>query len=144
MANAVKWSAPVTTADLLTTELNALASATLSAASAEQDNATNKDRWADFVLNVTYGTNPAAGGHVALYMTVALDGSNHSDVQRDMTSMLVGAFPLRATTVAQRVPLSGIRLPPYKVKFFVDNQAGQAMSASGHTVKWGRYNEEIQ
>ena len=139
----LKWSAPVAIASLLTTELNSLANATLSAVTAAQDNATNKNRWADFELVVTYGTNPSAGGHVALYATVSLDGTNYSDTQRDMMTCWLGAFPLRATTAAQRIVIKGVQLPPQLLKFFVDNQAGQAMAASGNTLKWSQYNEEI-
>jgi len=140
MGYTVKWEAPQSLANILTTELNSLASATLSAAGAELDNSTGLYLFADFVLSVTYGTNPTAGGYVALYLTEALDGSTHSDVERELTSQLVGSFPLRATTSAQKIVLRGVQLPPFKIKPYVDNQAGQAMAASGNTLAWARYN----
>lgn len=132
-----------TAVSALTTELNSLATAAYSAASAAQDNTTNLDFWADFELNVTFGTNPTAGTSVDLYIVSSLDGTNYGDgggaVAPPYTSY-VGPFPVRAVTTAQRIELRGIQLPEGLWKAVVlNNGTGQAMAASGNTLLYRSY-----
>lgn len=142
-----------TIASLMTTELNSLAN-NAGALGVEYDNATNLYLWGYFELVVTYGTNPTAGNLVELYLVPAPDGTNYADNTTGASgttsaNYYVGGFPLRAVTTAQRIGLTGasgsgpIWLPPCKFKAFVINKAGQAMAASGNTLKMIPYRYQI-
>lgn len=149
MPNPVKWSAyAAALASALTTELNALANGSYSAAGTEIDNAAAGTHYpyADFELGVTYGTAPSAGGYVALFLVMALDGTNYQDGGGSVAppaTAWVGNFPLRAVTTAQRVVLRGVLLPNAKFKLVAQNNAGQAMAASGHTLGYRAYGDEV-
>lgn len=147
MANAVKWSTPASIASVMTTELNSLASGSKAVASSAVDNATDKNRYADFELNVTFGSSPSAGGYVLLYLIPSLDGTNFADgdASTDPQSHLeVGAFQVRATTNAQKLHLRDVKLPPFKFKPLLVNNTSQSFPASGSTLKTRAYNEEVQ
>lgn len=125
----------------LSTELNALANATYSAASATIDNSTNLDLYIDLLLSVTYGTAPSAGGTVDLYVVPSLDNTTFADGGGSTApahALLVGSFELRAVTTAQNIVLRDIPLPQY-AKLVAYNNAGQAMAATGNTVKYRTY-----
>lgn len=141
-----KWSALGTLTTYLSTELNSLASAAnkLGAAIANQ---TNKDKLAILELVVTFGTAPAAGKSVDLYAVFSADGTNYSDgddtVDPPVTSYLC-SFPLRAVTTAQRIVVPNVPLlAPASVKLLLLNESGQAMAATGNTLKYATYNSEI-
>jgi hypothetical protein len=146
MANEILWKAQ-SSAALLTTQLNSLANEAFSDAGAEYDNASNLFRFGDFEIDVTYGTNPAADGYVALHLVKALDGTNYEDGSSSLdpsNTTWVGAVNVQATTSAQKVTLTGVPLPPFKFKAILQNVAGQAMAASGNTVTLYPYVEEVQ
>lgn len=154
MPNAVKWETPVSETDLLTTELNSMtASGGLSTLGAAFDNQAGKDRWASFVLNVTFGTAPTAGGTVDLYLVPRIDLTNFADSSDPLQlSMLVATFTVRNTTSAQRIagaaygPPGGIitRLAPLQYKAIAVNNADQAFPASGSTLSMTTFVEEVQ
>lgn len=147
MPNAVKWSALGTSTTAMSTELNSLANGSRAIASSAVDNDAARNMYADFELYVTYGVAPSAGGRVDLYLVQTLDGTNYADgsasVAPPMTSF-AGSFPLRAVTTAQRIVLRHVLLPATDYKPLLDNQAGQAMAASGNTLKYRAYNAEVQ
>lgn len=122
----------------LSTELNSLATATNSAASAALDNGTNLDVYIDAELVLaTQGvarSNPAV---VLLYAVYALDGTNYGDVNQDCSDFL-GQFSLDAAVTARRVALQGGPAPlkPGLFKLFVRNTTGQALAATGNTVRY--------
>jgi hypothetical protein len=123
----------------LTTELNSLATATATAAGPAQDNSSNLDLYADFVLSVTFGTNPTAGATVDLYLLPSVDGgTNYADAVVAATparNMLVGSFYCRAVTTAQIMTVTNVPIPE-KFKMMVVNNSGQSFPASGSTVKY--------
>lgn len=122
----------------LTTELNSLATATASALGPAQDNSSNLDLYADFVLSVTFGTNPTANSTVDLYLLPAVDGTNYADAVVAATpakNMLVGSFYVRAVTTAQLIAITNVPIPE-KFKMMVINNTGQTMAASANTVKY--------
>lgn len=143
MANVVKYNAfEESKTSALTTELNSLADGS-NAISAEIANETDLDMFADFELNVTFGTAPAGEQAVELYLIPALDGTNYADGSGSVDpakALLAGVFEVRAVTSAQRVGVWGVRLPPSDFKVLVINEAGQAFPASGSTVQYRRYN----
>ncbi len=127
---------PVTALD---TQLNSLATATASAAGSAQDNSTNLDLYADFVLSVTFGTNPTANATVDLYILPSVDGgTNYADAVVAATpakNMLAGSFYVRAVTTAQVITITNVPIPE-KFKVMVINNTGQSMAASGNTLKY--------
>ena len=132
-----KWAAYTSRGSVLSTELNALASAGRSAAGAEVDNGTNLDMFGVLELSVTFGTAPSAGGYVEIYMVTAPDGTNYEDGSNTIdpgTHKLVDRIPVRAVTTAQRLSGRLIPLLPEKTKFLLYNGSGQAFPASGSTL----------
>jgi hypothetical protein len=123
-------------AAVMTTELDGLAN-NARAISGAIDNTVELDFW-DVELVVTYGTAPSTGGTVELYLVESVDGTNYGDGDDAVAppaTALVGVFPLRAVTTAQRIMLRGVMVPPLNFKYVVTNKAGQAMAASGNTLK---------
>ena len=128
-----------TPASALSTELNSLATATASAAGTAQDNSSNLDLFADFMLAVTFGTAPTAGSSVDLYILPSVDGgTTYSDTPAATSppkELLAGSFYVRAVTSAQEIALPNVSIPE-KFKCCLINNAGQTMAASGNTLKY--------
>lgn len=127
--------------DILTTELNSLASSTsntLSSAGSAIDNSTNKYIWYDveFLAGGTY--TPTAGGFLELWLLRTLDGTNYEDG----SSTIAPArrpdviIPVRAgTTITPRAGGQGrLILPPGLSKPIVRNQSGATLPSSGNKV----------
>lgn len=132
-----KWAAYTSRGNVLSTELNALASAGRSAAGTEVDNGANLDMFGVLELAVTFDTAPAAGGYVETYMVTAPDGTNYEDGSNTVdpgTHKLIDRIPVRAVTTAQRLTGRMIPLLPEKTKFLLYNGSGQAFPASGSTL----------
>ena len=126
---------------LLSTELNSLASNTR-VLSPSHDNGIDLAFWADFELLADYGTAPAAGTLVELYLVQSVDATNFIDGSASVVpqaSTHIGSFELRNITTDQRLVIEGIRIPPREFKIILWNKGGQAMSASGHTLKMRKY-----
>jgi hypothetical protein len=145
VANNILWSATVTIATALSTELNALANAA-SAVSSAIDNTSGRHMYSDWELAVAYGSAPAANGRCTLYLLPSVDGTNYPDFVSgsEPPHMQVGGFPLRAVTSAQRLVLRRVLVPPGLFKVGLLNSAGQAMPATGTTVKYIFYDEQVQ
>jgi len=132
---------------VLDTQLNSLADAARSVASAAQDNtlAAQLMFWADFELFVDLALAPTENKVVELYLLTEIDGTNYADgsdtVQPRYTSA-AGSFPMDAVATAQRVVLRGVPLPPTKWKALVKNSSGQAFAATLNTLKYLPYREQ--
>ena len=132
-----KWAAYTSRGNVLSTELNSLASAGRSAAGTEVDNGANLDMFGVLELSVTFGTAPSAGGYVEIYMVTAPDGTNYEDGSNSVdpgTHKLIDRLPVRAVTTAQRLTGRMIPLLPEKTKFLLYNGSGQSFPASGSTL----------
>lgn len=112
---------------------------------------TARRQFADFILDIKFGTNPSAGGYIALYLIQAADGTNYADGADTSTtppaSAWVGNFGLRAVTTAQKITLRGVLLPPTKFKMVAINKSGQTTSNTNDTdsiLKYVSYSEENQ
>lgn len=142
-----RFTAPTSRGNLLTTQLNSLASGgTYSAVGTELDNATNRDRYGAAELNVTFGSAPTADMTCELFYVAALDGTNYEDggsTVRPNPMNSLGTFPVRAVTTAQRILLPLFQLPPLKVKFVLLNATDQNFPASGSTVAVYTFNREV-
>lgn len=123
-------------ATALSTELNSIASAGLTAASAAIDNTSNLDLYADFELVVAaQGTARVAGATVQLFIVVALDGTNYGDVNAT-TAEVIAVFPLDAVVTARRAVIRDVPIPPALFKLFAVNSTGQTLAASANTIKY--------
>lgn len=143
MANIGKWNTPSTAATILSTELNALATATMSSASTAIANNTNLDIYVDVEVNLGV-LSPTAGSYVALYVSEAVDGSNYptptsADMRLTSTQLFCVIPTGNTASTAQRVVARNLVLPPQTVKVYMDNQTGTVLATSGNTVKFLAY-----
>lgn len=125
---------------LLTTGLNSLANNAL-AVSAAYDNtqgaAGDGYTLCDLELVVTYGTAPAANTGCSVWFLASQDGTNYEDGDASTTPARNPdvVLPVRAVTTAQRV-IRRAWLPWGLSKALLKNDGtGQAMAASGNTLK---------
>lgn len=147
MANFL-WSGYLATAaNLLTTELNALANSTgntLATLGAEIDNSTNKYILADveFLAGGTF--TPTAGAFIELWLLVPLDGTNYEDGSSTVAPGRPAdiIIPVRAgTTITPRAGARGLILPTGKFKPIARNQTGATLPATGNTITYRPYTE---
>jgi len=86
---------------------------------------------------VTYGTAPTANTACVVWLLREVDGTNYEDGSSTVTPSrnpdLV--FPLRAVTTAQRIVVTGDLPPGSFVALLRNDGTGQAMAASGNTLK---------
>jgi hypothetical protein len=139
MANLGKWGTPGTLTTVLSTGLNSLGNATMSAASSTYANDTSLDLYVDVEV-VLASLSPTSGAYVSIYLWEAVDGATfpaQSDADlRLTTTQLLCVIPVGTTAAtAQRVVARNLLLSPAKVQFKLDNQTGVALNASGNTVK---------
>ncbi len=142
----INWIALTSRSTVLTTELNALASAARSNAGTALDNGANLDEWGWLELQVTFAVAPTATANLLVYMVLAPDGTNYADGSSTVApgaDTLIAAFPILASTSAQRKTVGPIRLPPCKVKFIIENQTGQAFPATGSTLTLYTSDEKV-
>lgn len=126
---------------LITTGLNSLANNGRAAASAF-DNTVGQtgdgSTLCDVELVVTYGTAPTANTGCSVWFCMSTDGTNYEDGSAaDLTPARMAdvVFPLRAVTTAQRITRR-VSLPWGKfIAILINDGTGQAMAASGNTLK---------
>ena len=125
---------------LLSTGLNSLANNSLAISSAldnTQGQAGDGYILCDLELVVTYGTAPSANTGVSVWFLQSQDGTNYEDGDASTTPGKAPdiVFPLRAVTTAQRI-IRRVLLPEGLSKALLKNDGtGQALAASGNTLK---------
>jgi hypothetical protein len=123
------------TTTVLSTEMNALATNTLSAVGPVFDlTAPGRAQYCDFELHLASLT-PTAGGYVALYAALAVDSATYGDAFREYAQQLVCIFNLNTSASVKHTSARAILMPPELMKFYVDNQAGASLGATLNTVK---------
>ena len=148
MATTHKWVAPEALTSYFTTELNTLADSTsdttgFSAVGAEIANETDLYQYINMELVVnTQGAARSAGGFVAVYINYSADGTTYDDTSNKAFSELLAVFPLDAATTARRLTKTNVPIPPIDFKMLVLNDTGQALAATGNTLKYRRHNEQ--
>lgn len=135
MSNTTHKDYTAAIASVLTTELNSLATAINTAASAAIDNTTNLDLFVDLELVIaTQGSARSAGARVEVYIVRSIDGTNYDDLHQE-TSDLFAVFTLDATTTARRMSRVDIPVTPGLFKLFARNVTGQTLASSANTLK---------
>lgn len=148
MTTLVKWSTFSAATSMLTTELNSLASAAISAQSSEYANATSGNRYthATFQLLVEFVSAPTSGKTVDLYILPAIDGSTYPEGGTGVSpsgTHYAGSFIVRNSDADQYLVLTNVPLPPTDFKVLLVNNAGQNMESSGNVLSMIVYGYEI-
>lgn len=147
MANEVNWLNYPAATTYLTTELNALADGGNDLGAAI-DNTANGDMYMDLeLLLAEQGVARDSGAYVALYILPSVDGTNYcygGDSLDPPANTHRANFLFDAAVTARYSTITHILLPAGKFKILVMNETGQAFAATGNTLKYTLYNEEIQ
>lgn len=104
------------------------------------DNATNKDDFVTFELNVAFATSPSIPASIELYLVPALDGTNYAEADTTAGSSNVsgyaGLFKVIYTSTASQRLVSSIRIPlgPFKYTVYILNRTGVGITSSGWTL----------
>lgn len=131
--------------NLLTTQLNALANATMSAAGSAIQN-TGGLIYADveFVAGSAY--SPTTGGYIELWLLNSLDGGvNYPD---GGTGIAPGkpadiTIAIRSgTSITPRANERGLILPPGFYKPVARNNTGATLPATGNIIRYSLYTEQ--
>ena len=137
---------------LMTTELNALASggaATSSVGGSSgvfTQSSTSNGIWANVQFTAGGASTPTAGGYIAGWFLLSLDGNSTIETAISTPSTTVLALPRTpdfiipfdavALTAGNIKTANGlIRMPFGSYKLLVQNLTGAALSATGHTIK---------
>ena len=142
MAQTFKWLAGEGAINALTTQLDALASAAFSAASAAIDNTVGLYPWMDLEVNLASLTPGAGSPYIAVWLNLSLDGTNYEKVPDASSGDKPpnAIFPLEASVAqASRVTISDIPIPPLKFKLCLRNVSGIALAATGNTLQYNRH-----
>lgn len=128
-------------ATVMSTDLNNMANNALVVAAADFDNAAGGTgdgfTMAEYEAVFTFGTAPTAGTVLAGWWLATPDGTNREDGSTSITPARAPdfVFPVRAVTTAQRIVVDA-PLPVGAVRMLLKNDGtGQALAASGNTVK---------
>lgn len=123
---------------VLSTELNSLAN-NAGVISAAIDNTGSLNLYDDLEFVVTFGSAPADGAPVDVYVVASADGGvTYGDGDASVVppqNHYVTSFAVRAVTSAQRLIVRDIPVPGLFYKYVVYNKAGQAMAATLNTLK---------
>lgn len=150
MANKDLWAVE-SVASLLTTELNALADATMCVDGADYDNATNKFMFGSFFFFGTFAAPCDAGAVVELHLFYKLDGTHYGDGEdgdvagaQGSGNSLHGIFNIGEQADAYQQILN-VPLMPFAFRAGVKLNTGQALTAvATHWLKLYPHNHEIQ
>ena len=132
-----------TIANLLTTEMNALAANAYTAAGSAYNNIVGGGAGDGFTLcdiefKGTFAANPAAGGAIIVWLLTAPDGTNYEDTPTASIGLSRGPDVVLPVTTGQTATRVARRITcPWGLFKAVAQNAGtgQALTASGHTLK---------
>ena len=142
-----KFTAEGTIATVLTTELNSLADAGISSASSAESNdaAAERHLFANFEIYIAaQGTNRTAGASISLYVIPEVDDTNYGATTDEcLNNYYAGSVSVDDAALAARyLILEDVKLPPSDFKVVLKNDTGQALAASGNTVKYRTFGYE--
>ena len=124
-------------ATALSTEFNSLASGSATAASSAIDNTTNLDLFIDLELALAVqGSARSTGATVVVYIAPSLDGGTTYPDINSTTCIALATFYLDAATTARTLVRVNRDISPGLFKLFAVNNTGQALAASGSTLRY--------
>lgn len=136
---------------LLESEIEEFYDGDIAVDSTDYDNATNRYNWADFLIDPYSIENANEGGYVELHLFYKLDGTSYGDGEDGDVAAPTptpnsrhGIFNFENAAGQQLQQVLEVPLSPFAFRACIVNKAGQAMAASGHSVKMYPYNKEIQ
>jgi len=139
------WTAEDSIETWLSTELNSLADATNSSASAAKSNdasSTERRLYANIeIYSAAQGSARATDAVVSVYLIPEVDDTNYGDTT-NYYNYHVGTVKLDAATTARYNIIRNVLLPPSDFKVLLRNDTGQALASSGNTVKAKRFSVE--
>jgi len=135
---------PKNTAEtVLSTELNSLANDGNKITTSALSNDASNERYlfADFKLALaTQGSARSSGANVELYIIPEVDGTfAFGGDSLDPIGHYKGGFSFDAATTAREQIAEGVKLPNSDFHVLLINKTGQALAASGNTLKMERY-----
>jgi len=150
MANKVLWAIE-SVGNLLSTELNNLADATMVVDGADYDNATNKFQFASFLFFGTFDAACDAGAVVELHLFYKLDGTHYADGEdgdvaaaQGSGNSLHGIFNIGVQADAYQQVLN-VPILPFAFRVGIKLNTGQALTAvDTHFLKMYPHNNESQ
>jgi len=151
MVNNILWAAgtsgylAVTTG--LSTELNALANGSLSAASGAIDNsAGQKAIYVDVEFNAGGTFTPVTPAYMWVWFLRSIDGTNYEDGSSSVQPVRPpdAVVPITAgSSITPRNNRPQCVMPPGKFKVLALNKTGATLPATGNTIKLGLYCESV-
>lgn len=143
MATIFSWTVPAAIATALTTELNTLANAAWTVASAAIDNETAPQLYLDTEL-VLASLTPTGTPNCMLFIAYSIDaGTNYEDAP-NASDLPATVFPFSTAVAAKRKVRGNILLLPLRFKLYVQNNMGPALAASGNTLRYRLHSENGQ
>lgn len=144
---AIKQLKYETIVSVMTTELNSLANNARAISAALGADATDAHLLGDWELVATLNPAPVVDTTLDLYLVRAADGTNYEDgdaTVRPAAGAYAGSFQVRAVTTAQRMVIPDVPFPPglYKA-VLLNNGTGQALAATGNTLKVRPHNRQV-
>ncbi len=146
MAKADLWQTPAAIVTYLSTELNALANAAR-VVGAAIDNRTTRYKYMMLEHYVGAQTARSAGAYVSVYLLASVDATNYpygATNRQPSPDNLVKCFALDAAVTASYSIAPCILIPPLLFILIIENNTGQAYTATGNTVKYRLYSGSIE
>ena len=142
-----RYTAEGSQSTVLTTELNSLASGTLSSLSSAFSNDASTERYPLAMVEVylaAQGSNRSAGSYIVIYLVPEADGTNYGSITDECADNYVWAtFSIDDGALAARYLVAhGLPLPPSDMKFAFKQVTGVGSASSGNTVKITPYSRE--
>jgi hypothetical protein len=152
MANKIKWAVE-SGVTLMDSELQNAEDLDVVNADSDYDNATELNRWADFLFKATeWDDDPSAGAVVELHLFYKFDETNYADgedgdhVNPNPTgNSWHGIFNIDTVNGVNYQQILRVPLSPFAFRASVVLKTGQDLTDVGtHFLKMYPYNEEVQ
>lgn len=149
MTNEILYNEAASPTNWVTTELNALASAGVKLGTTVLNNSTGLKTFMDIEVSLAaQGSARSAGANIQITLLISVDGGTTYPYGADSLAgspsapQVVVGFD--AATNARVATATMIPIPPAHIKPLVHNNTGQALGATGNTIRVRTYALEVQ